>query len=346
MIINVIWGPPGAGKTTYISERKGPNDLIYDFDILMRDLSGLDLYDHNYDLVSYLTDFRDYIIGRLKKENHLDTAWLIISYPDGKLKTDLEDIGSVFTLLKPDEQTCIDRINADPERKDKELWIQLIRDWFSKYEADPGKGVRDLDLKKEIRTIQTEIELRDSGGGDPHLVGYALKFNRDSDVLGYWTPFIERINPHALDSADMSNVVALFNHDVNMPLARNTIQSGIGSLTLETDAIGLKFDFTPTDTSYSRDLIANMKAGVVNQCSFAFTVADNDQAEEIVYDDQNGIYRRTINQIEKLYDVSVVTTPAYPDTEAVVGSRKLESTLTRGKEKMLLELDLLKFNAE
>jgi HK97 family phage prohead protease len=198
--------------------------------------------------------------------------------------------------------------------------------------------------KREIRTIQTEIKLRDGteGGDQTHLVGYALKFNRDSDVLGYFVSFIERIDPHALDKADMSNVVATFNHDQNMPLARNTVSSGTGTMALTVDDIGLKFDFIPTDTSYSRDLIENMRAGVVNQCSFAFTVPDSDEAEDIEYDESRQLYQRTIKQIEKLYDVSVVTTPAYPDTEAVVVSRKLEKVLSRGKEKILLELDLLK----
>jgi HK97 family phage prohead protease len=202
----------------------------------------------------------------------------------------------------------------------------------------------DKKVKKEVRVLRTEIKLRDGteGGDPPHLVGYALKFNRNSDVLGFFVPFIERINPHALDNTDMSNVVATFNHDPNMPLARNTVSSGPGSLSLNVDDIGLKFDLIPTDTSFSRDLIANMQAGVVNQCSFAFTVPDNEDAETIEYDDQNGMYTRTINQIDKLYDVSVVTEPAYPDTEAVVGSRKLNQVLSRNKEKILIELDLLK----
>ncbi|MEC5268266.1 HK97 family phage prohead protease [Heyndrickxia coagulans] len=199
--------------------------------------------------------------------------------------------------------------------------------------------------EKEIRTIQTEIRLRDGTGDEPaHIVGYALKFNRDSDILGYWTPFIERISPQALDSTDMSNVVATFNHEANMPLARNTVQSGAGSLSLTVDEIGLKFDFIPTDTSYSRDLMENMRAGVINQCSFAFTVADEDGAEDIEYDNEAGIYRRTINKIDRLYDVSVVTTPAYPDTEAVVSSRKLENIVSRSKEMLKLQLDLLEMN--
>jgi len=76
--VNVVWGPPAAGKSTYVEENKGENDLIYDFDALMRDISGLDIYDRNEHLISYLVDFRAQIIERLEDEAQLDTAWIIV----------------------------------------------------------------------------------------------------------------------------------------------------------------------------------------------------------------------------------------------------------------------------
>lgn len=197
--------------------------------------------------------------------------------------------------------------------------------------------------KKELRQIQTKIELRSTEGEDGQQVieGYALKFNRQSDVLGYYVKFREKIDPRALDNADMSNVVALFNHNSNQVLARNTVESGKGSLSLTVDNIGLRFQFIPTDTSYARDLLENVRAGVINQCSFAFSLSDDEDADEIEYDEEANMYSRTIRSIGTLYDVSVVTTPAYPDTEAVVGSRNLENIVTRKKELMQVELDLM-----
>ena len=95
-------------------------------------------------------------------------------------------------------------------------------------------------------------------------------------------------------------------------------------MTLSSDSIGLKFTVKPTDTSFARDLIANIKAGVINQCSFAFTVANTDEAQDWEESDQDGVdYERTIRQIDRLFDVSVVTTPAYPDTEVQVGQRSI-----------------------
>lgn len=179
--------------------------------------------------------------------------------------------------------------------------------------------------QKEIRTITTKIELRSVGEGDNNqeaIEGYALKFNKWSDTLGCWLPFREKIMPGALDGCDMSNVVATFNHDQNMPLARNTIKSDAGSLELSVDGIGLHFRCIPTNTSYANDLKENIRSNVVNQCSFAFEIDyDDDTAENIEFNEQDNIYERTVNKIKTLYDVSIVTTPAYPDTEAVVSSR-------------------------
>lgn len=206
---------------------------------------------------------------------------------------------------------------------------------------------------REVRMLTTPVELRaTSDGGTAFIEGYALKFERWSEVLGWLLPFQEIISRGALDGADMSNVVALFNHNVNMPLARNTVEGEVGRLWLDVDAVGLHFRFTPTDTSYARDLLENVRAGVVNQCSFAFSVAEDDGAEEWTYDTERDIYLRRINRFARIYDISVVTSPAYPDTEAVVGQRSLERIreleaarsrpkIAREREKLLLELDLL-----
>lgn len=173
----------------------------------------------------------------------------------------------------------------------------------------------------ETRQLMMPIQMRAATDEDdePVIEGYAAKYNKPSEVLGGFTRFIEQIAPGAFDDADMSNVVATINHDPNQVLGR----SGV-NMTLSSDAIGLKFTVKPTDTSFARDLIANIEAGVINQCSFAFTVANTDEAQDWEESNQDGVdYERTIRQIDRLFDVSVVTTPAYPDTEVQVGQRSI-----------------------
>lgn len=186
--------------------------------------------------------------------------------------------------------------------------------------------------EKEVRQLTTEIEVRSEGEEKTdYIEGYALKFNRWSQLLGGW--FKETIDPRALDESDMTSVTALFNHSDDMILGR----SGV-NLELEVDNIGLKFRVKPTNTSYANDLMENIRSGIVNQCSFAMSGIEGEWKET----EDPDVYERHINKIGKLWDVSVVTNPAYLDTEAVVGARSKEMVekLER-KQEELSEIELL-----
>lgn len=180
-----------------------------------------------------------------------------------------------------------------------------------------GKESRRMDADMEIRADEENVDSN-------KIVGYALKFNRWSDTLfGF---FREKIDQNALDDADMSNVVALFNHDSNKILGRTG-----KNLRLSVDDIGLRFEVELNETSYAQDLKENIRSGIVSQCSFAFSI---DEEGDEWREGEDGLYDRTIRKIHTLYDVSPVTTPAYSDTEVVVSPRskeKLEALMHQNK---------------
>ena len=176
---------------------------------------------------------------------------------------------------------------------------------------------------KEIRTMVTPMEIREATKDQPTVIeGYALKFNRASDPLGFGEyKFREKIDPHALDNADMRNVVALFNHDQSQVLGRTGV-----NLELSVDETGLRYKLTPPDTQLGHDLVENVREGIISQSSFAFTIPDDSDAEKWTRDgDAEAPYNRLIRSIDHIYDVSPVTTPAYPDTEVKVGARSLDA---------------------
>lgn len=193
----------------------------------------------------------------------------------------------------------------------------------------------------EKRMLATNLEVRSLEDGEAEVIeGYALKYEHWSDELGWYYPFREKLAQGCLDHADMSNVVALFNHDESQILGR----SGV-NVELLSDNIGLHFRIAPNNSTLAKDVLENVRSGIISQCSFAFTVPDEDGAEDW-QETEAGTYERTINKIDKLYDVSLVTTPAYPDTEVVVGTRSKEMVEEirnnpRQKEidRMLQELD-------
>ena len=171
---------------------------------------------------------------------------------------------------------------------------------------------------KEIRTLTSPIEIRakEEEEGKHYIVGYALKFNKFSENLG---GFIEKIEPTALDNTDFSDVRALFNHDPSHVLGRTKA----GTLKLDIDDFGLRYEIALPDTTFARDLINSMERGDIDNSSFGFTV-DSENGDEWKYDDEKSVYVRTIKNINFLPEISIVTFPAYSQTESLVAQRSLE----------------------
>ncbi|EHT3102565.1 HK97 family phage prohead protease [Staphylococcus pseudintermedius] len=162
--------------------------------------------------------------------------------------------------------------------------------------------------------------------------GYAIIFDTLSDDLG---GFREIISPDALSNVDISDVKCLINHDFNQIVGRTKADT----LSLSVDEKGLYFKCFLPNTSYARDIYENIKTGNVNQCSFFYTLPLNDETarsrEKI-----NGEYVQTINQIDELIEVSIVTIPSYQDTSVVVGQRAKGLNKFKQLEKIKLEIDL------
>lgn len=156
MKVKVISGPPASGKSTYVIENKGSNDLIFDFDSLMSALSGRNLYDKNNVLIPYLMDFRDLVINRLADEHALDTAWIIISQPTDEVKDQLESMGAEFIAMDADKETCLQRIEADEQRINKAEQIEAVEKWFST-DVENMKGVKNK-MSKATAAVLTHLK--------------------------------------------------------------------------------------------------------------------------------------------------------------------------------------------
>lgn len=167
-------------------------------------------------------------------------------------------------------------------------------------------------IKIERRVLATNMEVR-AQGEKPQIVGHAAVFNRDSELIGGM--FIERIAPGAFaDSlAKPDDVRALINHDPNLLLARNIS----GTLALREDEQGLHVTIDPPNTTYANDLLESAKRGDISQMSFGFQTIEDSWTRG-----ENGAPDvRTLRKV-RLFDVSPVTFPAYPDTDVAVRSHE------------------------
>lgn len=167
----------------------------------------------------------------------------------------------------------------------------------------------------EARTFGAQIELRAIGDDSttaPVISGYAAVFEQES--TGLW--FTEVIMRGAFDESDFSGCKAVFNHDENIILGS---VSG-GTLKLEVDERGLKYEITPPDTAYVRDMvIAPMRRGDLDKSSFRFVMDYNQEnADTWSWDAVNDVAVRKINKIARVMDVSPVLFPAYDAADSTV----------------------------
>jgi len=160
---------------------------------------------------------------------------------------------------------------------------------------------------REYRSFNVEI-VKENEEKSYKVRGYASTFEPyvlfESDGIKY----SEQIDKRAFDDADMSDVIFLYNHE-GMVHARKKN----GTLNLGVDDHGLWTETDLSCTTKSRELFEAIDSGLVDQMSFAFTVAED------VYD--RDTHTRTILKIGKVYDVSAVSIPANPGTDIGVASR-------------------------
>jgi uncharacterized protein len=172
---------------------------------------------------------------------------------------------------------------------------------------------RESRESRVIEAAELRAEPREAGG-PPMIVGYAAVYDSLSEDLG---GFREQIAPGAFArTLRTADVRALVDHDPSKILGRSTA----GTLRLRNNAKGLLAEVDPPDTQAGRDIVASIQRGDVSGMSFTFRVAPNGDSWEMLPNGQGAI--RTLRDVD-LLDVSVVTFPAYPETEVAV--RALEA---------------------
>ena len=153
--------------------------------------------------------------------------------------------------------------------------------------------------EREYRTLVAPLVAQSSGEkriqSECYVEGYATTFNAPYLLYEFedGTKIYERIDAHALDSAD---------HE-----GRVFARQSNNTLILEPDAKGLFVAADLSRTDLARGLYQDINAGMITKMSWAFTVAEESYDRET--------HTRTILKIKKVYDVSAVSIPANNDTE-------------------------------
>lgn len=162
---------------------------------------------------------------------------------------------------------------------------------------------------RQMRSIASNFETRDKEDG-LYIEGYFSVFNSTYEL---WAGATESVAPGAFSNTLGGDIRALIDHETRLVLGRNKA----GTLELREDSHGLwgRVKINPKDVD-AVNLYERVKRGDVDQCSFGFEIVKEDTE---IRDD--GSVHWTIREV-KLYEVSIVTFPAYADTS--VSARKAD----------------------
>ena len=176
--------------------------------------------------------------------------------------------------------------------------------------------MRDL---RQMRSVPSKFQTR-AEGDDLYIEGYFSVFG---GVYELWDGASETIAPGAFSDTLGGDIRALIDHESRLVLGRTTA----GTLELREDETGLwgRVKINPNDQD-AMNLYERVRRGDVDQCSFGFDILDEETEQR-----ENGAVRWTIRKV-KLYEVSVVTFPAYQETSVTARKRDYEEIQKRKTE--------------
>lgn len=165
---------------------------------------------------------------------------------------------------------------------------------------------------RQIRYCPAQFRAAEDNG-KRYIEGYFSVFD---DTYQLWQGASESVDPNAFEGALDGDVRALINHETRLVLGRTKA----GTLELRVDEKGLwgRIEINPDDAD-AMSLYARVKRGDVDQCSFGFDILE----ERETVDENTGAVHWTILRVH-LWEVSVVTFPAYEKTSVSARMRRYE----------------------
>ena len=332
----VVYGPTGSGKSTYVNDHRGDNDVTFDFDSIMQSLSGKPSHQKNDNLISYCTDIRRLILDKSLRQSKVDTTWVVVTSPDDDFRNSLRDIPVQYVEMETPKDECLKRVSEDPLRQDVlEDTKKVIERYFENRSSRVSANIerRYLGAFSSVERADPSllgVERRadpQTGKTSTYISGYAAKFGENSLLLG---DFVERIAPTAFEIVEKRedfdgkplDTRCLFNHSPDHLLGRfpNTLRMWV-------DEVGLRYECLLPE---SREDIAELiERGDLRGSSFSFVVADGGER----WTSEDGQSVRVVTKIKSLIDVSPVTYPAYDSATVAVAKRSYQHNVIERRQK-------------
>lgn len=132
--IYLVYGPPFAGKSTYIRDTAQPGDLIISMDSIWQSITGADRYTKPRALNSIAFGIRDFLLDSVRMRRgrwnncYIAGGYALISERERLVR----ETGAREVFIDTDRTTCEQRMN-ETEGIDHSEYAKYIADWFEKY---------------------------------------------------------------------------------------------------------------------------------------------------------------------------------------------------------------------
>ena len=163
-------------------------------------------------------------------------------------------------------------------------------------------------MDKEVRAFNFECRAEENEQHGTFITGTPIVFDQATD-MGWYE---ETISKEALADTDLKDVRFLIGHNTGMiPLARsrNNNENSTMQMSVTDEGMDIRVDLDTENNAEARALYSAVRRGDMSGMSFMFTV-DKDSWDDIDSDHP----KRTITSIRKVFEVSAVAFPAYPQT--------------------------------
>lgn len=309
-MITFIMGPSCAGKSTKARELQAPGDIIVDFDSLAIALGSEKSHDHPGPIMDAVHPVRVLLENKALDGEFSSDVWAIRSWMKPELIKSFGEKGAKFMVLDPGKEVALQRAK-DEERPDGttariEMWYENPPEIPDEYKAAEKK---DMPMKTKAFAIELKEAPADTPGAVGVFTGYASIFNNvdsygDMVIPGAFTETLKAFGEAG------ANIPCYWGHQMEDPM------KCIGWTTAaEEDERGLKVTVQlDLDNPNGAQAYKLIKAGVVNQMSFAYEVQEGSwvDSKENDHNGWGGYYE--LRKL-KIFEVSLVQVGANQETE-------------------------------
>ena len=190
-------------------------------------------------------------------------------------------------------------------------------------------------MNKEVRAFSFEVRAEENEQHGTFITGTPIVFDQATD-MGWYQETIDR---EALNECDLKDVRFLVGHNTSMiPLARsrNNNENSTMQMVVTDRGMEIRVDLDTENNAEARALYSAVRRGDMSGMSFMFTV---DTDKDIWEDTETEYPKRTIMSIRKVFEVSAVAFPAYPQTDIQAASEgesldSVRASLESAKQKL------------